>query len=144
MTSWFEELMCRDKRRSPRYLAPRLVAYYWDGGEPKPHLIRDISSTGLYLLTEQRWYPGTVVTMTLQSTENVACGAKRSIAVRVKAIREGDDGMGFAFMLLQVQDARQVHQFVSEGVETADRKGLDRFLRLLLGGKGVGLIDEHC
>lgn len=142
MTSWFEELMSRDKRRAVRYLAPRLVAYYWDGGAPRPHLIRDISFSGLYLLTEQRWYPGTVITMTLQRTEPGDTGAKESIPVQAKAIRQGDDGMGFAFMLPQAQDVRRVHDIISEGVEMADRTSLHRFLRQLLGN--TGLIDKHC
>lgn len=143
MTSWFEELMSHDKRRSPRYLAPRLIAYYWDGGAPKAHAIRDISFTGLYLLTEQRWYPGSVVTMTLQSTEKPEHGDKRSIAVRVKAIRQGEDGMGFAFMLAQTQDARRVQSIVTEGTEIADTGSLHHFLQLLLERQRGDLIDEH-
>lgn len=134
--------MSRDKRKSQRYVAPCLVAYFWDGGTPQAHYIRDISFHGFYLLTEQRWYPGTMVTMTLQRTEKAESASKQSISVQVKAVRSGDDGVGFAFVLPQARDARRVQQIVSEGVELADKKALDRFLRILLGRRA--LIDEHC
>lgn len=143
MANWFEELMSKDQRRTPRYIAPRLVAFFWDGGPPRPHFIRDISFKGLYLLTEQRWYPGTIITMTLQQTGGKETAAKRSIAVQVKVVREGEDGVGFAFMLPRTEDARRVQSVVAEGVELADRKTLNHFLRVLLGTDRA-LIDEHC
>ncbi|HEY6764483.1 MAG TPA: hypothetical protein VI386_06905, partial [Candidatus Sulfotelmatobacter sp.] len=49
--------------------SPLLVAYYWDGAAPTSHKIQNISSTGFYLTTKERWLPGTMVTMTLQRTD---------------------------------------------------------------------------
>jgi len=138
MRTWFEEFMSRERRRVPRYLAPRLVGYYWDGGAPKAHCIRDISFTGLYLMTEQHWYPSTVVTMTLQRTEPGDAGAKRSIAVHMKVIRSEVDGVALVFLLPQPQDAQRVQDIVADGVGMPglpDRKPLNRFLRLLLDKK---------
>src|ERR1700723_2231485 len=97
--SWFEQLMSRDRRRTRRYEAPRLVAYYWDGATPQAHRIRDISSTGFYLLTEERWYAGTLVTMTLQRTGSADTGSERSIAVQAKVVRSSTEGVGLSFVL---------------------------------------------
>ena len=98
MNSWFEELMSQHRRRAQRHIEPRLVAFYWDGAAPQPRYIRDVSNTGFYLLTDQRWYPGTLITMTLQRTEKSDDGSKSSIAVQAKVIRLGEDGVAVAFV----------------------------------------------
>jgi len=131
MKNWFEELMSKDHRRALRHTEPRLVAFYWDGRTPIPRSIRDISPTGLYLFTDQRWYPGTLVTMTLQRTEKDDSGTRRSIAVQARVIRAGDDGVAFAFVSPHPQDARRVRSIVADGVELADRRTLEGFLQPL-------------
>ena len=131
MKNWFEELMFQHQRRAPRYIEPRLVAFYWDGAAPEPRYIRDVSSTGFYLLTEQRWYPGTLITMTLQRTERTDDGSKSSIAVQAKVIRPGDDGVALAFVLPRAKDARSVISIIADGVGLADKKTLELFLRPL-------------
>jgi hypothetical protein len=131
MKNWFEELMFQHQRRAPRYIEPRLVAFYWDGAAPEPRYIRDVSSTGCYLLTEQRWYPGTLITMTLQRTERTDDGSKSSIAVQAKVIRPGDDGVALAFVLPRAKDARSVISIIADGVGLADKKTLELFLRPL-------------
>src|SRR5665213_1703961 len=82
MKRWFQKLLSPDRRRGKRLPLPGLVAYYWDGGVPEPHGIQAISSSGMYLLTDQQWYRGTLVTMTLQRTDNTDDGLERSIAVQ--------------------------------------------------------------
>ena len=123
--------MFQHQRRAPRYIEPRLVAFYWDGAAPEPRYIRDVSSTGFYLLTEQRWYPGTLITMTLQRTEKSSDGSKNSIAVQAKVIRPGDDGVALAFVLPRAKDARSVISIIADGVGLADKKTLELFLRPL-------------
>jgi hypothetical protein len=131
MKNWFEELMFQHQRRAPRYIEPRLVAFYWDGAAPIPRYIRDVSSTGFYLVTEQRWYPGTLITMTLQRTEKTDNGSKSSIAVQAKVIRPGEDGVALAFVLPRAKDARSVISIIADGVGLADKKTLELFLRPL-------------
>ncbi|HYK38270.1 hypothetical protein [Alloacidobacterium sp.] len=65
-----------------------LVTYFYDGesATPAAHRVKDISSTGLYLLTERRWYPGTLIILTLQMTEVADGGAETTIAVMAKVI----------------------------------------------------------
>jgi len=87
-----------DLRKAPRELTPSLAAYYWTGSAPKAHSIRDISATGLYVVTEERWYPGTLILMTLQDTKDGEESVEHSISVHSRAVRWGNDGVGLQFI----------------------------------------------
>jgi PilZ domain len=143
MKNWFEELMSQQSRRAERYNEPRLIAFYWDGATPKPRHIRDISRSGLYLLTDERWYPGTLVTMTLQRTEKGEDGSKRSVGVQAKVIRSGNDGVALSFVMPEAQHARNVRSIVAEGIEIADKMTLDRFLQPFLIRHPIGPGREY-
>jgi hypothetical protein len=119
--NWFKRLWSSDARKAPRQPAPRLAAYYWNGSAPSAHDIRDVSSTGLYLLTEDRWYPGTLILMTLQDMDDTENGAKPVISVKVRAVRWGDDGVGLQFVV--AEDTRD-----DETACQADKRRLERFL----------------
>jgi len=67
-----------------------------DRAAPQARNIKDISSTGLYLVTEERWYPGTLVLMTLQRTDLGDETSEKSISVHSRAVRWGNDGLGFS------------------------------------------------
>ena len=129
--TWVERWWSPDPRKAPREEAPGLAAYYWTGGPPQAHKIKDISSTGLYVVTEERWYPGTLVLMTLHNTSIGERIAERTICVHSRAIRWGNDGVGLQFVLPKTQDLR--NGLLANG---ADRKDLDRFLTRLLKDKG--------
>lgn len=134
MKNWFEELMAGNQRRPQRYIAPRVVAYFFDGGAPSAHCIRDISSNGLYLLTTQRWYPGTLVTMTLQRTEKDQAGVKQSITVQARVMRSAEDGVGLRFVVPRTQEGRRIQQYIADGIEVQDGNTLRRFLSSLVMG----------
>jgi len=95
---FFEALGSKERRKLRRIAVSKLVAYYWDGGVPIPHIIRNISLTGVYLETEQRWYPGTIVTITLQKIDSAITDPLRAIAVQAKVIRSDADGVGLRFV----------------------------------------------
>ncbi|MGA2671602.1 MAG: PilZ domain-containing protein [Terracidiphilus sp.] len=128
----FEKWFSADNRKAKRFPSPQLAAYYWTGAAPVEHTIRDISSTGLFLLTDERWYPGTLVRMTLQRTDPVEEGVDRAIAVNSRAVRWGDDGVGLQFVLPEPQDQRRGSNPLIDGV---DRKTLEKFLQWLRTGK---------
>jgi hypothetical protein len=128
LRNWFERWWSPDPRRAPRVPGNGLAAYYWNGDAPAAHGVRDISSTGLYVVTEERWYPGTLVLMTLQRT---GCGeetAERAVAVNSRAVRWGPDGVGLQFVLA---DEKQVREGRLPLLDTAGRKELERFLEYL-------------
>ena len=138
MRNWFEELMLQHRRRATRHIEPRLVAFYWDGAVPKPRYIRDVSNTGFYLVTDQPWYPGTLITMTLQRVEKSDDGSKSSIAVQAKVIRSGEDGIAVKFVFPQAENARRVTTIIADGVSLADEKTLDLFLQPLWINRPIG------
>jgi uncharacterized membrane protein (UPF0127 family) len=130
--SWLARWWSPDPRRAPRMPTHGLAAYFWTGASPAAQSIRDISSTGLYLVTKESWYLDTLVLMTLQKTD---CGedvADRSISVHSRAVRWGHDGVGLQFVL----SGAHGHQAPDETtMGAADRKSLDRFLRSLREGR---------
>jgi hypothetical protein len=134
MKNWFEELMAGNQRRPQRYIAPRVVAYFWDGGPSTAHCIRDISSSGMYLLTTQRWYPGTLVTMTLQRTEKDEAGVRQSITVQGRVMRSAEDGVGLRFVVPKTEEGRRIQRYIADGIEVQDMNTLSRFLSALLIG----------
>jgi hypothetical protein len=132
MKNWFEELMLRNQRRPQRYVAPRLVAYFWDGGTPTAHCIRDISTTGMYLMTPQRWYPGTLLMITLQRTEKDDAGVRQSITVQARVMRSADDGVGLRFVVPKTEEGRRVQRYIADGIEMQDGNTVNRFLLSLV------------
>ena len=138
MKNWFEELMADNQRRPQRYVAPRLVAYFFDGGTPIAHCIRDVSSSGMYLLTTQRWYPGTLVTMTLQRTEKDEAGVRQSITVQARVMRSGEDGVGLRFVVPKTAEGRRIQEYIADGIKLEDPNTLTRFLSSLLIGCSLG------
>jgi len=138
MKSWLEWLLSRERRTAKRQEPLHLVAHYWDGAAPLAHDIRDISSTGLYILTEQRWYPGTQVMLSLQRIGVPDTDPDRSIMVNAKVVRSGTDGVALAFVVPEKQAAHKAQSVRPDGV---DRKTFHRFLQRLLGNQGQALIE---
>jgi hypothetical protein len=117
-----------DRRKTSRHPMPGLVAYHWTGGTPHAHQIGDISATGLYLRTEERWYPGTMIRMTLQRTDTDGENPGDSIDVQTKVVRWDSDGEGFAFDLSEPAE----QQSSEYGMGTpARKKSLKQFLQRL-------------
>jgi hypothetical protein len=88
-----------DRRRASRQSLPGLIAYYFTGGTPEPQKISNISVTGFYLQTEERWMPGTIVRMTLQRIGTKGDDPSDIISVNSRIVRWGEDGEGFEFIL---------------------------------------------
>src|SRR5260370_8283794 len=100
--------------------------------------MRDISSTGLYLLTEERWYPGTVVMISLQRADAADTDLDRSIRVKAKVVRLGKDGVGLELIMPEKPPPPGSHSLSANGT---DRKTFHRFLQRLLGDRGQALIE---
>ncbi|GGA61251.1 hypothetical protein GCM10011507_10920 [Edaphobacter acidisoli] len=131
--SWFSRMFSSDHRGAARHAAPGLVAYYWEGTTSAPHQVQNISSTGFYLLTRERWHPGTIITMTLQKAAVAGSTSELYIAVQTKVVRLGENGVGLSFIQSEPQDARQSEALSSKPV---GKKALERFLDQLLSEQG--------
>lgn len=119
MDFFLKNLLSQERRRAGRRVIAGLVAYYWDGGRPTAHNVRDISLTGLYMLTQDRWYPGTVLQLTLQETDKTIVPSDRWIIVHAKVVRQGSDGVGLVFAPATVSGLAEIVD--GEGHETSER-----------------------
>ncbi len=117
-----------ERRRAPRQPLPGLVAYYWTGSTPRAYRVADISSSGFYVLTEERWFPGTMVLMTLQRTDRNGKNLEDSIAVQSRVVRWGSDGLGLAYVLSKAVDPNSGEAMRENG---ADKRTLEKFLERL-------------
>jgi hypothetical protein len=135
---WFKTLFSNDARKNSRQGRPPLVAYFWDGGQPVAHAVQNISPTGFYLLTKERWLLGTLIMMTLQRTSTDPARADCSVIIMSKVVRYGDDGVGLAFMPVE---APNLGSQSGPGSQPADRKTLDKFLHLVESDPGFAVLN---
>jgi hypothetical protein len=125
---WLKTILSSDARKSSRSSAPPLVAYFWNGDEPVAHPVQNVSPTGFFLLTQERWLLGTLLMITLQRTKTDATLPDCSVIVMSKVVRHEQDGVGFAFIPVE---STPPGQQPGTGSHAADRKTLDRFLQRL-------------
>lgn len=140
LLKWLQNWLSSDRRRADRQALPGLVAYYWTGSTPRAYQISDISSSGFYVLTEERWFPGTMVLMTLQRTDRAGKNLDDSIAVQSRVVRWGSDGLGLAFVLSRAVDANSGESLRENG---ADKKSLERFLDRLKNAEEEFHVARH-
>lgn len=132
LRKWLGRWWSPDPRKAPRLKEPGLAVYYWNGAAPEAKEIKDISATGLYVVTEERWYPGTLVLMTLQQTDTGEEMVERSIAVQSRAVRWGPDGVGLQFLLIDERDPDRAPTMM---LDAAGKKELECFLEQLRLGQ---------
>ena len=121
----FPEAASTDRRRGERLPAPGLVAYYWTGGAPTAFQLGNVSRSGLYLLTEERWLPGTRIVMTLQKENGGKASSDDISRVESKVIRWGEDGVGCEFVQSGFVDLNTGE--IEEG-RSFERQAFERFL----------------
>jgi hypothetical protein len=117
-----------DQRKAPREKVSGLHAHYWTGAAPQAHTVKDISATGLYLITEDRWYPGTLVLMSLQETGCEEDGTQDLLSVYSKVVRWGANGVGLQFVLQDDETPKQAEHTAVVGM---NKQELELFLRRL-------------
>jgi hypothetical protein len=110
-----------------RYSPPGLVAYYWTGGMPKACSIGNISASGMYVVAEEQWLPGSVLPMTLQTDSASEEDERDWIAVVTRVVRSGPDGFGLAFVFSRVTAHLFGDAIPPERI--ADPHALKRFIR---------------
>jgi uncharacterized protein len=115
-----------EPRRAGREPVAGLVAHFFTGGAPQAHDIRDISATGLYVVTTERWYPGTMIRMTLSKPDTGQALSERTITIQARAVRWGNDGVGLEFV---VEPSRKPTRGQPSTPDSVDSKQLDHFLK---------------
>ena len=133
-----------DRRRSERRSSPELAAYLWIGTLPKQAHVRDISSSGVYLLTRERWAPGDVVSLTLQRKGPLEGSFERRVAIQAKAVRWGEDGIGMAFVLPNGMDLRLWESPLKAAAEQTEPEDILREFRVASAIAFLHKISPGC
>jgi hypothetical protein len=137
--NWLQRMLTPDPREAQREQPLNLSAYYWNNDAPRAHRVRDISTTGLYLITEERWYPGTLVLMTLQEKEGEKPNTDHPISVYARVIRWGMDGVGLQFVL---EDTKSKRAEQDPPIIGTNKKDLKEFLRRLRERQNQASIEQ--
>jgi PilZ domain-containing protein len=120
-----------DRREAPRLPAQNLIAYCWTGGSPLPCKIANVSQGGVYLVTDERWQPGTRMMMTLQQDGADPGAPGETTQVESEVVRWGGDGIGCRFpeesVFVDVNSGEIVQG------QVFDKKALARFLEHVTG-----------
>ncbi len=143
---WLEEFLRPDSEQAERRSAERrsvdqFAAYRWNGSELTQEVVRDISSTGLYIFTEERWQPGTVVFLTLQREGPLEMDPERRIEVQAEVVRCGEDGVGLAFVLNDDPNSRQWESLRQSLIEQAKPEDMLSLVRM---AEAVAFLSRIC
>ena len=92
--------------RAERRESPDLAAFHWDGPTPKQNHVANISSSGAYLLTHERWNAGEILSLTMQRSGVLQSSAHRRFTVQAQTIRRDDKGVAVAFLMPRGADLR--------------------------------------
>jgi hypothetical protein len=127
--SWWRKLLLDapdDQRWGERKALAGLVAYFFTGGAPTAQPVQNISTSGIYILTSERWFLGTYVRLTL-AREREPRG-ERSITLHAKVIRSTDNGVAFEFLL--PERIARLHSFAStfDQLPEGSTRGLREFI----------------
>ncbi len=101
-----------DRRNSARRRWPRLAAFDAGGESVTLNGVRDISTTGLYVITQERWPIGSQVRMNLQRTDGLDDYSMIPTTVELRVNRWGEDGVGLEFVKVDPVHAALVSMHV--------------------------------
>jgi hypothetical protein len=101
---------CAERRESPA-----LVAFHWDGSTPRQNHVGNISSSGAYLLTNERWQTGDIVSLTLQRFGILERSNHRRFTVQAKTVRRDDKGVAVSFLMPRGSDLRLWQSTIKAG-----------------------------
>lgn len=90
-----------------------------------------MSSTGLYLLTEERWPVDQLIPLTIEVAALPGNRTEERIPVQARVVRHGQDGIGLAFVSPPGLDPDLWEVLLDNTVNLTDPKALSYTLRLL-------------
>jgi hypothetical protein len=97
--TWVKKLGYAEKPRAERRAPEGITARPRNRATAKPATVRDISSTGLQLLTEERWPVGELVSLSVEVERLSENPSEPQITVQAKVMRHTGDGVGLRFVL---------------------------------------------
>lgn len=125
---WLEKFL--EPGRAERKPAPHFVAYRWTGATFRTDPVRNISSTGVYVVTEERLHPGAFVSLLLQREGPLERDPERRITTQARVARHGEDGVGLAFVMPTDKRGRQWASLFDGLVAQMNPEDLKSFVRI--------------
>jgi PilZ domain-containing protein len=102
----------------PDTVAGSLSAFYWEGAASARHSVRNVSLQGADIITLDKWYPGTIINLTLQCGVQTAGegGATqcKALTMRSKVVAHSQDGVRVAFLYLNRNEREAARKFLDE------------------------------
>ena len=85
-----------DQRVANRHSVPPLIAYPGVVRASNEYSVSDISLTGFFTNTDERWIIGTGFPITLERTDE--SGRGQTLTLHSTVVRSGEDGVAFTFL----------------------------------------------
>ncbi len=130
-TTWIHKLGYPERPRAERRNPLGFAARRRDSRASKPATIRDISSAGIYLLTEERWPIGELIPLTVEVERFSEDPLEPKITVQAIVVRHDEDGIGLSFVLPEGLDPNLWDVLIRNALVLTDPKDILYTLRLL-------------
>ncbi len=87
-----------ERRRDGRVSTFGLVALYGRNANQNKARIKNLSMTGVYVVTKERWLPGTDILLTLQKRHLLHTRSLPGVRMWARSVHLGKDGVGLTFV----------------------------------------------
>ena len=111
-------ILNRDEDFNPVTLNQPIVAHFWNGGSSTRYEVKSVSPSGAFIAADDRWYPGTIITMTFQYDAHPANAlapgaAGESIFMRGKVTKISPGGVEVRFVFLSEDERGRFKKFLA-------------------------------
>ena len=118
------------RTRAERRESPALAAIHWDGSKPHQSEVANISSSGAYLLTQEHWRPGEILSLTLQRSGELQHSSHQRATVQARSVRRDAKGVGVTFLLPRGADVRLWQSAIKADIPQTEPEDVVREFRL--------------
>jgi hypothetical protein len=129
--SWIRKLGYPEKPRAERRIPTGFAARRSGNSASKPAIVSDISTSGLHLLTEERWPVGDLIPLTIHVDGVSADDSEPEIAVQARVARHVEDGIGLSFVQPEGMDPILWEVLLRNAVVMTEPKDILYTLRML-------------
>lgn len=135
------DLATVERRSAERRPVDNFSAYRWNGSRLTQEPVKDISTSGLYMITAERWQPDTLLSLILQRQGPLEVNPERRIEVEAMVVRWGEDGVGLEFVLEGDAQSRQWVSLRENLIEQAKPEAMLSMVRLV---QALAFLSRLC
>lgn len=133
MSDWKRRLLklgYPDTPRAERRIPSGFAARKGSDTTSRAATIHDISSTGFYLLTRERWPIGELTVCTIQ-IESAPTSSDAEFSIQVRVIRHDENGIGLSFVLPPGVDPQLWEILIEKAATLRNEEGIEFMFRML-------------